>query len=258
MGMDVIMWLSLGVAVVLGGVARLIPRRHRFFELFTNLGLGGLRGFSELATKGVQLGIFELVRRAFGRPELDAGSPLVWLGALLAYDFLYYWSHRASHRFGGLWASHAVHHQARHMNLTVGLRVSLSNALFNLPFFLPLAAIGVPTVTFLGVAAIHLLAMVWLHTERIGELGVLERWINTPALHRVHHSASHDHHDKNFGGMLIIYDRLFGSYAAPERVRAYGIGDQPAPGMLAAHLDPWRDYLRSWLVTDSRRSTARR
>lgn len=207
-----------------------------------NVGLGVARGLFELATRGLQLGAYEAVQRAAGLPALDALAPATWLVALFGYDFLYYWAHRTHHRVGLLWATHAVHHQATEMNVTVGLRSAVTNSLAHLPFFLPLAALGVPTSVFLGVTVLHLVAMTWLHTTKIGTLGALERWLNTPSLHALHHSAAPEHHDKNFGGLLIIYDRLFGTYAAPVPIERYGLeGEQEAPGPVRAHLVPYRD-----------------
>jgi len=210
-----------------------------------NVGIGVSRGLFELATRGVQLGIFEAVRVAcHGEGGLSAGAASTWIVALAGYDFLYYWAHRAQHRAGLLWATHAVHHQATRMDVSVGLRAAITNSFAHLPFFLPLAALGVPAEVYLGVTVIHLLAMTWLHTTRIGHLGWLERWLNTPALHGLHHSADPEHADKNFGGLVIVYDRLFGTYAAPCEVERFGvIGQVEAPGPIAAHIHPYRDLL---------------
>ncbi len=108
-----------------------------------------------------------------------------------------------------------------------------------------MAALGVPTSVYLGVTVMHLVAMTWLHTTKIGTLGVLDRWLNTPSLHALHHSAAPEHHDKNFGGLLIIYDRLFGTYAAAVPIERFGLDDdEEAPGPVRAHLLPYRELFR--------------
>ncbi|MEQ9324516.1 MAG: sterol desaturase family protein [Polyangiaceae bacterium] len=215
-------------------------------EWVDNVSLGMSRALFELATRGVQLGIYEAVQVGCRAPVLDAGTASTWLLAVAGYDFLYYWAHRAQHRSGLLWATHAVHHQATEMNVTVGLRSAVTNSFAHLPFFLPLAAVGVPTSFYLGVTLIHLVAMTWLHTTKVGHLGWLERWINTPMLHGVHHSASREDADRNFGGLVIVWDRLFGTYAAPTEVERFGvIGQTEAPGPIAAHLEPYRHLFAS-------------
>jgi len=220
-------------------MARLLAlRSHPATECLDNVALGILRGGFELLTRGLHVAIYAALPVVVS--PLPGHAASTWLMALLGYDFLFYWAHRVHHASGLLWATHAVHHQATKMNVTVGLRTALTNSAAHLPFFLPLALLGVPVSVYAGVALIHLLAMTWLHLETRVSVGWLERVINTPALHGLHHSADPRHHDKNFGGLLIIYDRLFGTYAAPEPIAAYGVGDTRAPGPVEAHLRPYR------------------
>ena len=160
---------------------------RRIPQWMDNVIIGATRGLFEVATRGSQLAIYEGVRLAVGAAMLDPRSAGTWALAFFGYDFLYYWAHRLAHRSGLLWASHAVHHQGTEMNVTVGLRAAITNSFMHLPFFLVLAAIGVPGSVYLGVSAVHLLVMTWLHTERIGPLPLLSGWLNTPALHRIHH-----------------------------------------------------------------------
>ncbi|MCA9720514.1 MAG: sterol desaturase family protein [Myxococcales bacterium] len=238
-------------------------------ELLTNLGLGGARVLARPWLWGLEaliyVGVAELCARWSGLAPLDPGRATTWLIALLGYDFLYYWAHRASHRAGLLWAIHEVHHQPTRYDVTVGLRVSLLNSASLLPFFLPLAALGVPLEVYAGVAVAHYLAMAWLHVDtpaparrspgrargilRAAARAVFFALVNTPALHRVHHSRAARHVDKNFGGVLIVWDRVFGTYIGPEPVLATGVhGRDAAPGILGAHLVPalalWRRLQR--------------
>lgn len=204
-----------------------------------NIGLGAGRVGFEIVTRGLQLAVFESFAWA---PQLSSSAASTWLVALVGYDFLYYWAHRTQHRVGILWATHAVHHQATEMNVTVGLRSAMHNGITQLPFFLPLAMLGVPTSVFLGVTLLHLVTMMWLHTPSIGHLGWLERWLNTPLSHALHHSADAAHFDKNFGGLLIIWDRIFGTYAPPAAVDRFGMLSE-APPPLTAHINPYRELL---------------
>jgi len=213
-------------------------------ERRTNLALGALRVAADLSTRGLLFGLYEAVLRTSGASK--PGPLAAWLIGLLAYDFLYYWAHRAQHRIGLLWTVHAVHHQARRFDVTVGLRVSVLNGLVLFPCSLPLALLGIPTSVYASVTLLHAVLMTWLHTECIPELGFLERVLNTPALHRVHHSRNPAHADRNFGGVLSVWDLAFGTYTAPEPVSEYGvIGAPTAVGIVEAHVAPLRELRRS-------------
>jgi sterol desaturase/sphingolipid hydroxylase (fatty acid hydroxylase superfamily) len=220
-------------------IARILDPERR-----TNLALGLLRVAGDLSTRGLLFGLYEVVLRASGA---SARQPLAaWLVGLLAYDFLYYWAHRAQHRIGVFWTVHAVHHQARRFDVTVGLGVGVLDGLLLFPFSLPLAFLGISTSVYAGVTLAHAVLMTWLHTECIPELGFLERVLNTPALHRVHHSRNPAHADRNFGGILSIWDLAFGTYAPPEPVSGYGvIGASDPVGVFEAHIAPFREMRSS-------------
>ena len=117
-------------------IARILDPERR-----TNLALGLLRVAGDLSTRGLFLGFYEIVLRASGARE--RGPLAAWVIGLLAYDFLYYWAHRAQHRSGLLWTVHAVHHQAQRFDVTVGFRVGILNGLVLFPFSLPLAFLGI-------------------------------------------------------------------------------------------------------------------
>src|SRR5262249_20160569 len=144
--------------------------------------------------------------------EPPADQPWVWLAALIAYDFFYYWLHRFNHEVNLLWASHVVHHSSEEFNLTTALRQPATGVLFNWIFYLPLAVLGVPVAMFLIIGAIDLLYQFWIHTIEVGSLGWFDRVFASPSNHRVHHGQSAYCIDKNYGGILIIWDRLFGSF----------------------------------------------
>jgi alkylglycerol monooxygenase len=130
---------------------------------------------------------------------------------------LYYWLHRAGHEVHLLWAAHVPHHSSEDYNLSTALRQSSSGFLFGWIFYLPMALLGIPIKVFIVVGLIDLLYQFWVHTELVGRLGWLDRVFVTPSNHRVHHGQNDYCIDKNYGGMLIVWDRLFGTFA-DERV----------------------------------------
>jgi sterol desaturase/sphingolipid hydroxylase (fatty acid hydroxylase superfamily) len=136
----------------------------------------------------------------------------LWALAAIAWDFLYYWFHRFSHEISILWAAHAVHHQSEDYNLSTALRQTSTGFLFGWVFYLPLFLIGFPLEIVLTVNAVNLLYQFWVHTQLIRSLGPLERVMMTPSHHRVHHAQNERYIDKNYGGMFIIWDRMFGTY----------------------------------------------
>ncbi|WP_259781772.1 sterol desaturase family protein [Aestuariispira ectoiniformans] len=142
---------------------------------------------------------------------------------LMLADFTYYWEHRCSHRIRLLWTSHAVHHSAPIMNIAVAYRFGYLDPLISVPFHLPLVLIGYDPMAVFLAEVIVLVYQTWLHNDFIGKLGILERFLNTPSNHRVHHGSNPHYLDRNYGGILIIWDRLFGSYAAEEEPVVYGL-----------------------------------
>ena len=158
--------------------------------------------------------------------RLDPHNPLTWIALFFADDLAYYWFHRVSHESRVFWASHVVHHSSQHYNLSTALRQTWVPMTY-FPFWLPLPLLGFPVWMILLAQAWSLIYQFWIHTERIKRL---PRWVegvfNTPSHHRVHHGSNHQYLDKNYGGILIIWDRLFGTCEPEgERVR-YGLTTQ--------------------------------
>ncbi len=149
----------------------------------------------------------------------------LWVTAAVAWDFCYYWFHRLSHEISILWAAHAVHHQSEEYNLSTALRQTSTGFLFGWIFYLPLFAIGFPLEVLVTVNAVNLIYQFWVHTRLIGRLGPLEAVMMTPSHHRVHHAQNERYIDKNYGGMFIVWDRLFGSYEpeSDEEPVVYGV-----------------------------------
>ena len=136
----------------------------------------------------------------------------LWIVAALAWDFCYYWFHRLSHEISILWAAHAVHHQSEDYNLTTALRQTSTGFIFYWIFYLPLFLIGFPFEVLLTVYAVNLIYQFWVHTQIVRRLGVLDYILVTPSNHRVHHAQNERYIDKNYGGMLILWDRMFGTF----------------------------------------------
>ena len=150
-------------------------------------------------------------------------SVWTWLLLFIGVDFFYYWFHRLSHEINALWAAHIVHHQSEEYNLTVALRQSWFQSGFAWIFYLPLAFAGFEPIMFLTVSAFNTLYQFWIHTRAIGNMGALEWFLNTPSHHRVHHGSNPKYIDKNHGGTLIIWDRMFGTFQKEEEEVVYGI-----------------------------------
>lgn len=144
--------------------------------------------------------------------DLPWDSAWTWYLAVLGVDFCYYWVHRACHEVHILWAQHQVHHSSEEYNLAVGLRQSLLQGWCGFAFYLPLAFL-IPPAHFITHQQFNLLYQFWIHTKTIETLGPLEWVFNTPRHHRVHHGCNLYCLDKNYGGFLIIWDRMFGTFA---------------------------------------------
>lgn len=155
--------------------------------------------------------------------DISMDSILMWGLCLLIYDFLYYWAHRSSHEINMFWGSHVPHHSSEEYNLSVALRQGAFQGCFFWIFYLPLAMIGFHPVMFIVMAQVDTLYQFWIHTRAIGKLGPLEWFMNTPSHHRVHHGQNPKYIDKNHAGILIVWDRMFGTFQEEEEEPVYGI-----------------------------------
>ena len=161
------------------------------------------------------VGLIFVVALFLFEPFALASLPMTWwswLGALLLVDFCYYWLHRWNHEIRFLWAFHNVHHSSPEFNLTTNIRLSWFSGLVDWVFFVPPVLLGFDVVQVIASIVIVNLYQAWIHTESIGKLGWLDRVFNTPSTHRVHHGRNREYIDKNYGGILILWDRLFGTY----------------------------------------------
>jgi sterol desaturase/sphingolipid hydroxylase (fatty acid hydroxylase superfamily) len=237
---------------------------YRLGDSVSSIGLGTVSQMLGLYSKAIFFGIYVLAYEALRFTTLPLDSAWTWIGAVALYDFCYYWQHRASHRVGVLWASHVVHHQSEEFNLGTALRQTGTSFVFGWVFYLPMALLGFPPLVFGVAALIDLLYQYWIHTEQIGRLGWFDRVFASPSNHRVHHGVNERYLDRNYGGILIVWDRLFGTFVeedARERV-VYGTRTplrsfDPLWANLEVYValtgDAWRtrrwaDKLRVWLA----------
>jgi sterol desaturase/sphingolipid hydroxylase (fatty acid hydroxylase superfamily) len=170
-------------------------------------------------------GLLERLHRiVFRRRIADIGSRRgALLGAMVLWDFLYYWDHRWMHRVRLLWANHVSHHSSRRYNLSTALRQPWSS-LITAWVFLPMPLLGFTAAQTRRAGQLNLLYQYWIHTEAIDHLpGVAERVLNTPSHHRVHHGVNRQYIDRNFGGILILWDRWFGTFEPERRRVKYGL-----------------------------------
>ena len=185
---------------------------YRAADTVGSLSLGIVSQLVGVFSKLAALGIYTLVYQHAAVWKLPVDAPWVWIGALLGYDFCYYWLHRSGHEINLLWAAHGVHHSSEEYNLSTALRQTATGHLFGWIFYLPLALLGVPPLVFVVVGLVDLLYQFWVHTRLVGKLGWFDRVFCSPSNHRVHHGQNDYCIDRNYGGLLIVWDRLFGTF----------------------------------------------
>lgn len=185
---------------------------YRLADAINSLSAGVLSTTVGLLTKVVGVLTYTFAWQHWGMLELSAQHLWVWVFAFVFYDFCYYWNHRLGHERNVLWAAHSVHHQSEEYNLSTALRQTSTGWIFGWIFYLPMALLGIPPLVFLTVAALNLLYQFWVHTRHIPKLGWFEWVFISPSNHRVHHAQNAVYMDRNYGGVFIIWDRLFGTF----------------------------------------------
>jgi sterol desaturase/sphingolipid hydroxylase (fatty acid hydroxylase superfamily) len=230
------------------GLARLARRRvFRLNDAFGDLGCGIFQQTLGLFYIGLLQGAHAAVHDRFALVSLE--GPWAWVIGIVGVDFLYYWWHRASHRVNALWAAHVVHHQSEDMNLAVALRQAPLTSFTSLPFYLPLSLFVPPFIVGIS-AAINTLYQFWIHTDLIPKLGPIEWVFNTPSHHRGHHGINPRYIDKNYGGISIIWDRLFGTFALETETVVYGtVEPLRSFNPIWAQIQPWVKLARTAWTT---------
>lgn len=185
---------------------------YRLNDSVGSLFLGVLSQARRFVTLGIGGYVYHLVTQYFSLPLMSATHWFTWVLALVVYDFCYYWLHRMGHERQVLWAAHVAHHQSEYYNLTTALRQTSTNFLLGWMFYLPMYALGIPAEVVVTVGSINLIYQYWVHTEHIPKLGWYEWLFVTPSNHRVHHAQNDRYMDRNYGGIFILWDRLFGTF----------------------------------------------
>ena len=237
---------------------------YRINDAISNLSQGILSQITLVFTGVFQIGIYTWAYDKFSLYQgNDWNSWYGWISAILLFDFCGYWHHRYSHETGILWAAHSVHHQSQDFNFSTALRQESAYPVLGWIFYLPLAVIGIPPGIFALSGLAVLLYQVWIHTELVGKLGWFDRIFSSPSNHRVHHAVNDSYIDRNYGGMLIVWDRIFGTFKEETEEKCiYGTRPQleswdPVWANLAVYwkllrdawkTESWADTLKIWIM----------
>lgn len=196
---------------------------YNFQDSVASMGTAVINQCVNVAVAFAVLPLFEGLAR-FQWIEWDRSSPVGWVALFLGVDFLFYWFHRFGHETNVGWAAHSPHHSTEELNYAVALRASVTQRLFSFLFYWPLVIVGFAPADVLAVVALHLVLQFIPHTRVVPILpNWIESWMNTPSHHRVHHARNDRYLDKNYGGFLIIWDRLFGTYEPETEPCSYGL-----------------------------------
>ncbi len=238
-------FILIGLELVVARVGR--RRLYRLNDSISDLSLGTLSQLVGIFLAIGTISLYGLVERhasaqaLFGVPawidrtpfpsvsdwpgfRLDLLALASWSAVFLLDDLAYYWLHRLSHEVNVLWAGHVVHHSSEEYNLTVALRQSSLHGLMSWVFYLPLALVGVPVAMWVVCHGLNLIYQFWIHTRAINRLPpAVEAVLNTPSHHRVHHGVNPRYQDRNYAGVFIIWDRLFGTFEPEVEPPVYGI-----------------------------------
>ena len=185
---------------------------YRINDTFVSISIGLISRFPVILNLGFNAFLFTLAATTFNLKLLPLDSWVTWVIAFLMYDLTYYIQHRLHHEIKILWATHVVHHHGEEYNLATALRQTSTGFLWKWMFYVPMMVVGIPAEVFATVGGINLLYQYWVHTEHIPKLGWLEKIFITPSNHRVHHAKNPEYIDANYGGVFIIWDRIFGTY----------------------------------------------
>lgn len=223
-------FLALILAEFIYGIIR-GRNTYRLNDTINSLSMGSLSSLSGLMIVGGSALIYEFVVNAFALKQLSADSTLVWIATFIFYDLAYYWKHRLGHEVALFWGSHVSHHQSEDYNLGTALRqtsIDFHGFLFLIPFFIA----GVPGEVLVATVSLNLIYQFWVHTQHVPALGPIEWIMVTPSNHRVHHARNDQYVDKNYGGVFIIWDRIFGTYQDE-------LAEEPAVYGLRKPLNSW-------------------
>ncbi|RCH56039.1 sterol desaturase [Mucilaginibacter hurinus] len=203
-------------------------KKMQLFDLhrsIANVSIGILERLTDILTVALLYGVYDYLQKNFGifniKPTLA-----MWILLFLGTDFVWYWYHRLAHEMNILWAVHVVHHQSEDFNYTVSARITLLQSIVRTGFWCVLPILGFPATMIAVMLLIHGLYPFFVHTQVIGRLGILEYFMVTPSHHRVHHACNDQYLDKNYGDVLIIWDKIFGTFQKEDEKPVYGLTHQ--------------------------------
>jgi sterol desaturase/sphingolipid hydroxylase (fatty acid hydroxylase superfamily) len=227
-------------SALIAGEALLSRRREKGFyesrDAWTNIALGlGSVAFNALF--GLATGVIYILVYDAAPYKFPADAWWSWVLLFFVDDFAYYWFHRISHESRFFWNFHVVHHSSEYYNLSVAVRQSWFSGAAHWLFYAPVMLLGFAPWMFATMHGFNLLYQFWIHTKFVDRLGAAESVLNTPSHHRVHHGVNPEYLDRNYAGVLIVWDRLFGTFA-PER-------DEPKYGITT----PLNSYNPLWINT---------
>lgn len=226
----------------------------RLNEGLTNLSCGIVTLIFEIFTKSGLFLFFDFISRSFGVIEWDVAAGLTWVVFFFVYDFFYYWGHRLAHSVNFFWSGHLPHHQSEEYNFSVALRQGAFQDTLVFPVFLPMALMGCPVEVFAVVLLLNKYVQFWVHTRAIGRVPLIEGILNTPSAHRVHHAVNPRYVDKNHGGVIMLWDKLFGTWAEEREDEPCVFGVRKpyrSWNPLTAHVDWWTRLWRDAVNTQS-------
>ncbi|HKS57893.1 MAG TPA: sterol desaturase family protein [Steroidobacteraceae bacterium] len=201
--------LAMLVEFLYGKLAK--RQTYRLADTVNSLQLGTLSRLVDVLRLGFSALVFGALVKWLGVQPWSMDSAWQWVAAFVAYDFCYYWKHRFGHEWRIMWASHIAHHQSEEFNLSTALRQTGTDYI-GFVFYIPLFLAGVPAAAVVTVGSLNLIYQFWVHTEHIRRLGPYEWIFVTPSNHRVHHARNPEYIDRNYGGVFILWDRLFGTF----------------------------------------------
>ncbi|WP_141734724.1 sterol desaturase family protein [Oligoflexus tunisiensis] len=226
-------WIFVPLMIFGEGVVRTIhdlksqKKSFPWKDLISNFSIGLIdRAFTNTLWTGLMFFAMQAVATHVQPFKVDMSAWWAWPLAILLSDFAYYWYHRAGHEIRLFWAVHNVHHSSTFYNFSTSVRLSCFEGLLRWPFWVIVPLAGFSAEVTMIVYLVVRLYQVLLHTEYVGKLGVLEYVLSTPSHHRVHHGRNEAYLDKNYGGITIIWDRLFGTFAEEKEAVDYGLVKQ--------------------------------
>jgi sterol desaturase/sphingolipid hydroxylase (fatty acid hydroxylase superfamily) len=246
---EVIALIFLAITIVEIGLDFWLRKNRQYAETAANIGIGIVHDLllSPFSSIVAFIGLAIVATISPLHIPINLGTTIV---AVAIADFLYYWNHRAEHRIRFFWGYHSVHHSSTDYNLTVALRLAWVEDFILWIFYIPMVLVGFHPLHALIALQIVGIYQIWIHNQKIGRLGFLDRILNTASTHRVHHGANPIYIDKNYGGILMLWDHLFGTYQAETEKVIYGLTEpinttNPIKINLIEYIRIGRDWQRS-------------